>query len=106
MEPPGAVVLATERYGSAQSWTYVGQDGQMERRRDGREGGSRGNSFVGIFKVRIFAQVPGCYPTIIPPRLTSQHLLPERLPASGLSRQRQQRLPAVPVLGYYAGIVL
>lgn len=45
-------LLATERYGSGESWQYVVKDGALERRRDGREAESRGNSFVGFFKVR------------------------------------------------------
>lgn len=53
MESAGGVVLATERYGSAGSWKYFAKDAVMERRRDGGEGGSRGNSVVGVFKVRI-----------------------------------------------------
>lgn len=53
MEKDRGVVLATERYGSAESWKYVGKDGVMERRRDGTEGVSRGNSVIGVFKVRI-----------------------------------------------------
>lgn len=52
MEENTGLVLATERYGSAQSWTYLVKDGGMERRRDGGDGGSRGNSIVGFFKVR------------------------------------------------------
>lgn len=47
------MVLATERYGSAESWKYFGKDGVMERRRDGGESESRGKSIVGVFKVRI-----------------------------------------------------
>ncbi|TMS15364.1 RUS1 family protein C16orf58-like protein [Larimichthys crocea] len=50
MEKDRGVVLATERYGSAESWKYVGKDGVMERRRDGTEGVSRGNSVIGVFK--------------------------------------------------------
>lgn len=52
MEENAGLVLATEKYGSAQSWKYLVKDGGMERRRDGGEGGSRGNSVVGFFKVR------------------------------------------------------
>ncbi|XP_034567244.1 RUS1 family protein C16orf58 homolog [Notolabrus celidotus] len=50
MEKGSGVVLATERYGSAESWKYVAKDGVMERRRDGGEGESRANSIVGVFK--------------------------------------------------------
>ncbi|XP_070779682.1 RUS family member 1 isoform X1 [Enoplosus armatus] len=50
MEKDRGEVLATERYGSAESWKYFGKDGVMERRRDGSGGESRGNSIVGVFK--------------------------------------------------------
>uniref|UniRef100_A0A671Y9X7 RUS family member 1 n=1 Tax=Sparus aurata TaxID=8175 RepID=A0A671Y9X7_SPAAU len=50
MEGDRGVVLATERYGSAESWKYFGKDGVMERRRDGGESESRGKSIVGVFK--------------------------------------------------------
>ncbi|XP_068584112.1 RUS family member 1 [Cebidichthys violaceus] len=50
METAGSVVLATERYGSAESWKYFAKDAVMERRRDGSKGESRGNSIVGVFK--------------------------------------------------------
>lgn len=50
METDKGVVLATERYGSAESWKYVSKDGVMERRRDGSEGHSGGNSVFGVFK--------------------------------------------------------
>lgn len=50
MEKDRGVVLATERYGSAESWRYFGEDGVMERRRDGSEGESRGKSMVAVFK--------------------------------------------------------
>uniref|UniRef100_A0A3B4XXC0 RUS family member 1 n=1 Tax=Seriola lalandi dorsalis TaxID=1841481 RepID=A0A3B4XXC0_SERLL len=50
MENDSGVVLATERYGSAESWKYFARDGVVERRRDGSEGESRGNSIVGVFK--------------------------------------------------------
>lgn len=52
MEKDRSVVLATERYGSAESWKYLAKDGVMQRRRDGSEGASTGNSIVGVFKVR------------------------------------------------------
>lgn len=42
--------MATERYGSAESWKYLAKDGVMERRRDGSEAESRGNSIVVVFK--------------------------------------------------------
>lgn len=53
MERDKGAVLATERYGSAESWRYVSKDGAIERRRDGGEGHSGGNSVVGVFKVRL-----------------------------------------------------
>ncbi|XP_051904196.1 RUS1 family protein C16orf58 homolog [Hippocampus zosterae] len=43
-------LLATERYGSGESWQYLVKDGVLEKRRDGVEAESRGNSFVGVFK--------------------------------------------------------
>lgn len=57
METDRGVVLATERYGSAESWKYFAKDAVMERRRDGGEGESRGNSIVGVFKVRIYNKI-------------------------------------------------
>ena len=52
MEGNRQVVLATETYGSGESWEYVAQDGAMERRRDGRDGASGGGNYViGVFKV-------------------------------------------------------
>ncbi|XP_040918871.1 RUS1 family protein C16orf58 homolog [Toxotes jaculatrix] len=50
MENDSGVVLATERYGSAESWKYFAKDGVIERRRDGSEGESRGNTLIGVFK--------------------------------------------------------
>ncbi|XP_041829665.1 RUS1 family protein C16orf58 homolog [Melanotaenia boesemani] len=50
MRRGGGAVLATERYGSAQSWKYLEKDGMIERTRDGREGETRSNSVVGVFK--------------------------------------------------------
>ncbi|CAL8266265.1 unnamed protein product [Gadus morhua 'NCC'] len=51
MEGNRQVVLATETYGSGESWEYVAQDGAMERRRDGRDGASGGGNYViGVFK--------------------------------------------------------
>lgn len=52
MEKDRGAVLATERYGSAESWKYFAKDGVMQRRRDGSEGASKGNSAIGVFKVR------------------------------------------------------
>lgn len=52
MEKDGAVVLATERYGYAESWKYVAKDGVLKRRRDS-EGGPTGNTVIGFFKVSV-----------------------------------------------------
>ena len=54
MENDSAGVWATERYGSAESWRNFVKDGVVDRRRDGSDGPSRGNSVVGVFKVRIY----------------------------------------------------
>ncbi|XP_029294280.1 RUS family member 1 [Cottoperca gobio] len=50
MATGSGVVLATERYGSAESWKYFAKDALIERRKDGSGGDSRGNFIVGIFK--------------------------------------------------------
>ncbi|KAM4534891.1 RUS family member 1 [Fundulus diaphanus] len=50
MDKDVGLVLATERYGSAEAWKYLVNDGALERRRDGSEGGSRGNCVVAFFK--------------------------------------------------------
>nr|XP_040046446.1 RUS1 family protein C16orf58 homolog [Gasterosteus aculeatus aculeatus] len=50
MERRRGAVLATERYGSAESWKYVAKDAVMERTRDASEGVSRGNSLFAVFK--------------------------------------------------------
>ncbi|XP_073350457.1 RUS family member 1 [Pagrus major] len=50
MEEDRGAALATERYGSAESWKYFGKHGLMDRRRDGGESESRGKSIVGVFK--------------------------------------------------------
>lgn len=50
MEKDGGLVVASERYGSAESWKYWAKDGTLERRREGSEGQSTGNSVVGAFK--------------------------------------------------------
>ncbi|KAM4597724.1 RUS family member 1 [Polymixia lowei] len=50
MEKDKTVVLATERYGSGESWKYLVEDGVMERKRDGDDGGTRRNSVIGVFK--------------------------------------------------------
>ncbi|XP_056143997.1 RUS1 family protein C16orf58 homolog [Lampris incognitus] len=50
MEKDSTVVLATEKYGSNESWEYIVKDGVMERKRNGSECGSGGNSIIGVFK--------------------------------------------------------
>ncbi|KAM8825242.1 RUS family member 1 [Synchiropus picturatus] len=45
-----AGVWATERYGSEQSWQYVVEDGQTERRRQGGEAEHRGNVLLAALK--------------------------------------------------------
>uniref|UniRef100_A0A7N6FMA1 RUS family member 1 n=1 Tax=Anabas testudineus TaxID=64144 RepID=A0A7N6FMA1_ANATE len=50
MEKDRGVVLATERYGSAEYWKYLAKDGAIQRRRDGSEGAPKGNSVIGVFK--------------------------------------------------------
>lgn len=50
-EKDRGVVLVSETYGRAERWKYVANDGAIERRREGGEGESRGNSVVGAFKV-------------------------------------------------------
>ncbi|KAG7506216.1 hypothetical protein JOB18_049263 [Solea senegalensis] len=51
MEKDDGVVVAKERYGSAEVWKYLAKDGAVERRRDDTEGDTRrGNSIVGVFK--------------------------------------------------------
>ncbi|XP_061605222.1 RUS1 family protein C16orf58 homolog isoform X1 [Phyllopteryx taeniolatus] len=49
MEDCGAL-LATERYGSGESWQYVAKNGAMQRTRDGSKAESSVNSLVGFFK--------------------------------------------------------
>lgn len=54
MEKDRSQVLATERYGSTETWRYFGKDGVLERRRGEGVGASRGNSIVGVFRVRLY----------------------------------------------------
>ncbi|XP_075998962.1 RUS family member 1 isoform X2 [Genypterus blacodes] len=49
MEEGGALVLATERYGGAESWKYEAKDGVMKRSR-GSEGGATESTVFGVFK--------------------------------------------------------
>uniref|UniRef100_A0A3B3WGI6 RUS family member 1 n=1 Tax=Poecilia mexicana TaxID=48701 RepID=A0A3B3WGI6_9TELE len=50
MDKNGGLVLATERYGSGQTWKYSVSDGVMKRTRDGSEAGLRSHSVVELFK--------------------------------------------------------
>ncbi|XP_029365320.1 RUS family member 1 [Echeneis naucrates] len=50
MEDDSRELLATESYGSAESWKYSAKDGQLQRSRDGSRGQSGRNSMVGFFK--------------------------------------------------------
>ncbi len=45
-------VVATERYGSQESWKYLLKDGRMKRQKDAADGRLAGNSVSGVFKVR------------------------------------------------------
>nr|XP_029492524.1 RUS1 family protein C16orf58 homolog [Oncorhynchus nerka]XP_029492525.1 RUS1 family protein C16orf58 homolog [Oncorhynchus nerka] len=43
-------VVATERYGSLESWKYQLKDGVMEREREGGNGGTTGKTIIGVFR--------------------------------------------------------
>ncbi|XP_071272458.1 RUS family member 1 isoform X1 [Salvelinus alpinus] len=43
-------VVATERYGSLESWKYQLKDGVMEREREGGNGGTTRKNIIGVFK--------------------------------------------------------
>uniref|UniRef100_A0A8C7DST9 RUS family member 1 n=1 Tax=Oncorhynchus kisutch TaxID=8019 RepID=A0A8C7DST9_ONCKI len=43
-------VVATERYGSLESWKYQLKDGVMERERESGNGGTTGKTIIGVFK--------------------------------------------------------
>uniref|UniRef100_A0A673VVK2 RUS family member 1 n=1 Tax=Salmo trutta TaxID=8032 RepID=A0A673VVK2_SALTR len=43
-------VVATERYGSLESWKYQLKDGVMKREREGGNGGTTGKTIIGVFK--------------------------------------------------------
>ncbi|XP_064842822.1 RUS1 family protein C16orf58 homolog [Oncorhynchus masou masou] len=43
-------VVATERYGSLESWKYQLKDGVMEREREGGNGGTTGKNIISVFK--------------------------------------------------------
>ncbi|XP_052347497.1 RUS1 family protein C16orf58 homolog [Oncorhynchus keta] len=43
-------VVATERYGSLESWKYQLKDGVMEREREGGNDGTTGKTIIGVFK--------------------------------------------------------
>lgn len=45
-------VIATERYGSQESWKYLLKDRRMKRQKDAVDGTLAGNSVSGVFKVR------------------------------------------------------
>lgn len=45
-------VIATERYGSQESWKYLLKDRRMKRQKDAMDGRLAGNSISGVFKVR------------------------------------------------------
>lgn len=47
----GGGVIATEKYGSQEAWTYRIQDGGMRRERAGDERVTRGKSITAAFKV-------------------------------------------------------
>lgn len=51
MEADRGVVVASERYGNAERWKYLANDGVIQRRREGGEGELRGNAIVRVFKV-------------------------------------------------------
>lgn len=44
-------VIATERYGSQESWKYLLKDRRMKRQKDAVDGSLAGNSISGVFKV-------------------------------------------------------
>lgn len=51
MKKETSIILATEKYGSLESWNYHLNDGVMDRRRDGKgSNGSTGKSIIGVFK--------------------------------------------------------
>lgn len=51
MEPVDEAVLATERYGSQETWKYRLRDGVMKRERLGEGSFRRGSSITAAFKV-------------------------------------------------------
>lgn len=53
MEPVDDAVLATERYGSQETWKYRLSDGVMKRERQGEGSFSRGSSITAVFKVSL-----------------------------------------------------
>ncbi|KAJ7989540.1 hypothetical protein DPEC_G00305600 [Dallia pectoralis] len=50
MEKDKAQVVATERYGSLESWKYQLEDGVLERKRDEGHRGTNDNSIISVFK--------------------------------------------------------
>lgn len=51
MEKDRGVVLASERYGSAECWKYFANDGVIQRRREGGEGELGESAIVRVLKV-------------------------------------------------------
>jgi len=45
-------VIATERYGSQESWKYLLKDRRIKRQKEAMDGRLAGNSMSGVFKVR------------------------------------------------------
>lgn len=56
MADGGGGVIATEKYGSQESWRYRIKDGGMRRERTGQERVTRGKSITDAFKVRHLCQ--------------------------------------------------
>lgn len=103
MEEDRGVLLATERYGSAEAWRYFGKDGEMDRRREGGGEGIRGNPIVAVFKVRVYDVT--FVATLTGNTLTVWPFISECVSAPRLPGECQQRLPAVPAVGHSAGTV-
>lgn len=64
MEPVDAAVLATERYGSQETWKYRLKDGMMKRERQGEDNFGRGSSITSVFKVSLAKEYRPCFLTI------------------------------------------
>uniref|UniRef100_A0A6Q2Y9E1 RUS family member 1 n=1 Tax=Esox lucius TaxID=8010 RepID=A0A6Q2Y9E1_ESOLU len=50
MENDKTQLVATEKYGSLESWKYQLKGGLIKREREGEHGGTTGNSIIGVFK--------------------------------------------------------